>query len=149
RLVQVEPLDQVVLVVVLRHVPADRLHQVEVNHLVESRVPRDEVVLYRADRRDQARLQAGLLGDLAQRGLLERLARVGGALRQAPGPGGAAADQDALLAGLRALPVDDAAGRDGAGAAQPGGRAAAGHAVRWPLWPAGRRRAPGAASRPA
>ena len=81
RLVERDPADLVELVVVAREVAADRLHQEVVDGLVDPGPALDEPVLDRVEDVGDPDLEAGLLGDLAERGLLARLTGVRRALR--------------------------------------------------------------------
>ena len=84
RLVDLHPADLVELVVMILQAAADRMHQEEVDRLVEARPAMDEEVGDRADRLLDLHPEAGLLARLADRGLGQRLARVGSPLGQRP-----------------------------------------------------------------
>ena len=121
------------LVVVVGQVAAGRLHQEVVDGLVDARPGLDEEVLDRVERAGDPDLQAGLLGHLAEGGLLGRLAALGRALREGPGPAvalaTATADDELRLSGL--VTDDDPAGGRGGRGPQPrhGAEAALGRRV--------------------
>ena len=72
------------LAVVAGKVAADRLHQPEVDRLVDLRAALHELVLDPVDRGHDAHVQPGLLGNLAKRRLLEGLGRIRGSLGERP-----------------------------------------------------------------
>ena len=76
-----EPADLVELVVVVGQVAPDRLHQEVVDGLVDPRAALDERVVDRVERLRDPDREAGLLADLAEGRLLDRLAGLGRALR--------------------------------------------------------------------
>ena len=120
RLGEGDPANLLELVIVVGEVAAGRLHQEVVDRLVDALARLDEPVLDRVERPGDPDLEPGLLGDLAQGGLLARLTRLGRALRQGPGPAVAfatpAADDEPRSSGLVA--DDDAAGGRGGGGPQ-------------------------------
>ena len=75
-LVERDPADLVELVVVAAKVAAGRLHQEVVDGLVDPGAALDEPVLDRVEDVGDPDLETGLLGDLAERGLLAGLAGV-------------------------------------------------------------------------
>jgi hypothetical protein len=95
----------------------DRAHQEEVDGLVEPRRAAHEEVANRAQRCLDLDLDPGLLARLAQRGLLDRLARVGRSLRERPEDRTAPMDDEDLDAPLDGA-MDHAAGRGGASGPQ-------------------------------
>ena len=115
RLGEGDPADLLEFVVVVGQVAADRLHHEVVDGLVDALPRLDEPVLDRVERAGDPDLEPRLLGDLAQRGLLAGLARLGRALGQRPGPAVTfatpAADHQPRSSGLVA--DDDAAGGRG------------------------------------
>src|SRR6185503_9454998 len=120
-LVEGDPADLVELVVVAGEVAPDRLHQEVVDGLVDPGAALDEPVLDRVEDVRDPDLETGLLGDLAEGGLLAGLTGVGRALRERP-------RQDVAIAPTRTNDErrnavveanDDAAGRSGGCRPQP------------------------------
>ena len=109
------------LVVVVVEAAADRLHQEEVDGLVDALAVLGEEVVDRSDRREDAHLEARLLDDLAERGLLDRLGAVRRPLGQRPAYAVAVAPAHAQAQlGIAVDGADhDAAARGGAGRAPP------------------------------
>src|SRR5205809_1169729 len=120
-LVERDPTNLVELVVVAGEVAADRLHQEVVDRLVDAAAALDEPVLDRLELVGDADLKTGLLGDLAEGGLLPRLARVRRALGEGPGEdvAVATAGTDDERGNSVVEANDDAAGRGGGGRPQP------------------------------
>ena len=95
--------------VVLVDAPADRVHQEEVDGLVEADPIADEEVADGPERGFDLDLDPRLLAGLAAGGLLDRLAAVGRALRQRPEQRATAMDEQDRLASLLG-PMDDSPG---------------------------------------
>src|SRR5205085_7695212 len=107
-----DPADVVVLMVVPRHIAADRAHQEELDDLVHALTGQGEPVLDLADGPNDLDLESRLLADLAQRGLFDALAQVGRALREDPRAVGLTSRKH-YFEPARALAHDDAAGGHG------------------------------------
>src|SRR6185295_20003430 len=105
------PAHLIELVIVSIEVASDGVHEEVVDGLVDARAGLDEGVFDRVERPADSDLQARLLLDLADRGLLAALAGLRRALGQRPRPAialaPAAADDEEWLAGL--VPDDDPA----------------------------------------
>src|SRR5688500_5490158 len=112
---EVDPAHLVELVVMALEVAADGFHHEVVHRLVDARAGLDEPVFDVLEGPRDADLQAGLLADLTQGGLLGALTALGRALGERPRPTIAltlaTADDELRSPGL--IPDDDAAGGRG------------------------------------
>src|SRR3989441_2769757 len=79
-----EPLDPIILDIMLRGIAADRLHQVVVDPFVVAHALTREPVLDHPDLVDEPHLKASLLRYLSHSGLFQRLTRVWRALWKPP-----------------------------------------------------------------
>ncbi len=117
RLRHLEPADLVELVIVPAEIPAGRLHQEVEDGLVDPGAALRERVADEIERLEDADLQSGLLGHLADGRLLGRLPRDRRALGEGPGSDVVAPTGDEPRdAGLE--PDDDATGGGGGGLLQ-------------------------------
>jgi len=85
RLAHRDPAHIVVLVIVTRDITAESPHEKEMHDLVHALARDREPVLDRPDRPHDLDVEPALLAYLAERGLLDRLAWIGRALREHPG----------------------------------------------------------------
>src|SRR5438445_685040 len=121
RFVRGHPADFVVLVIVRGGVASSRLHQEKVHELVHALPWRSEPVVGRSEVAEDANFQTRLLFDLSERGVLNLLAPVRGALWKDPGAIGMSTRENDLARAVSAAKDDATCGDRIADARRPAG----------------------------